>query len=72
MGHVACLPFYGRNDEYIAPSKAKAIKRLLVELCSELRWVCDCCDFGPHGTCQNGACRVGEWQVGSFVIKELI
>lgn len=28
-----------RNDEYIAPSKAKAIQRLLVELCSELRGV---------------------------------
>jgi len=28
-----------RNDEYIAPGKAKAIQRLLVELCSELRGV---------------------------------
>ena len=28
-----------RNDEYIAPGKAKAIQRLLVELCSELRCV---------------------------------
>ncbi|GIL60959.1 hypothetical protein Vafri_15757 [Volvox africanus] len=28
-----------RNDEYIAPSKAKAISRLVVQLCSELRGV---------------------------------
>ncbi|PNW83293.1 hypothetical protein CHLRE_05g232002v5 [Chlamydomonas reinhardtii] len=28
-----------RNDEYIAPSKAKAISRLVVSLCSELRGV---------------------------------
>lgn len=28
-----------RNDEYIAPSKAKAISRLVVTLCSELRGV---------------------------------
>eukprot|EP00197_Chlamydomonas_leiostraca_P012961 CAMPEP_0202866722 /NCGR_PEP_ID=MMETSP1391-20130828/8326_1 /ASSEMBLY_ACC=CAM_ASM_000867 /TAXON_ID=1034604 /ORGANISM="Chlamydomonas leiostraca, Strain SAG 11-49" /LENGTH=696 /DNA_ID=CAMNT_0049546701 /DNA_START=100 /DNA_END=2190 /DNA_ORIENTATION=- len=28
-----------RNDEYIAPAKAKAIQRLLVALCSELRGV---------------------------------
>ncbi|GIL69204.1 hypothetical protein Vretimale_12660 [Volvox reticuliferus] len=28
-----------RNDEYIAPSKSKAISRLVVQLCSELRGV---------------------------------
>ncbi len=27
------------NEEYIAPSKAKAISRLIVTLCSELRGV---------------------------------
>jgi hypothetical protein len=26
-----------RNEEYIAPAKAKAIQRLLVDLCAELR-----------------------------------
>uniref|UniRef100_A0A383WGP6 Acyl-coenzyme A oxidase n=1 Tax=Tetradesmus obliquus TaxID=3088 RepID=A0A383WGP6_TETOB len=28
-----------RNDEYVAPAKAKAIQRLIVQLCSELRGV---------------------------------
>lgn len=28
-----------RNEEYIAPSKAKAIQRLIVHLCQELRGV---------------------------------
>ena len=28
-----------RNDDYVAPSKAKAIGRVLLELCSELRYV---------------------------------
>ena len=28
-----------RNEEYIAPSKAKAIKRLVLDLCSDLRGV---------------------------------
>jgi acyl-CoA oxidase len=28
-----------RNEEYIAPAKAKAIQRLIVDLCSELRGV---------------------------------
>mmetsp|Transcript_816 Transcript_816/g.2467 ORF Transcript_816/g.2467 Transcript_816/m.2467 type:complete len:209 (+) Transcript_816:1832-2458(+) len=28
-----------RNDDYVAPSKAKAINRLIVDLCSELRYI---------------------------------
>ncbi len=31
--HTCCC----RNQEYIAPAKAKAIQRLLVDLCAELR-----------------------------------
>jgi acyl-CoA oxidase len=26
-----------RNEDYIAPAKAKAVQRLMVDLCSELR-----------------------------------
>jgi acyl-CoA oxidase len=29
-----------RNDDYVAPEKAKAIKRMIEKLCSELRGVC--------------------------------
>lgn len=28
-----------RNDEFVAPAKAKAIQRMIVSLCSELRGV---------------------------------
>ncbi len=31
-----------RNEEYIAPAKAKAIVRLLADLAEELRGVCAC------------------------------
>ena len=29
-----------RNDDYVAPEKAKAIKRMIEKLCGELRGVC--------------------------------
>lgn len=29
-----------RNDDYVAPEKAKAIKRMIEKLCLELRGVC--------------------------------
>lgn len=36
---LVCICALCRNEEYIAPAKAKAIQRLIVDLCSDLRSV---------------------------------
>lgn len=58
---TAFVPYlYRRNEEYIAPAKAKAIQRLLLDLCSELRGGCWCAFEGMVRVCGIGGC-LGLW-----------
>lgn len=46
-----------RNDEYVAPSKAKAISRLIRDLCSEVRWQGAFCFIGVESAfCARDTC----------------